>query len=178
MNWIVFAIVAYVCLALQEGLRPLLSIGTASPCLLIVLAVYVGLHASSATVVWAWLALGVCIDLTSTTVPGIVGPAAVGYLAGAFAVIQLRTLVFRESVVTLAALVLVCGIFVELVVVAMYTLRGVGFLTGEPIPGWDGSDQLVHRFLVLVYSAVAAVPLGPVLFRVGPFMGFHAKPAR
>ncbi|MFA9478716.1 hypothetical protein ACERK3_10445 [Phycisphaerales bacterium AB-hyl4] len=174
MNWLIFIIAAYVLLALESGLRLLLQVWGVSPSLLLVLAVYVGLMAPSAVVPWAFLILGLLTDLQPGPVRDgtVIGPAALGYLAGAYVVLQLRGMVFRESVLALAVLVLVVGIFVQLVYVALLTARGMGMLTAEPIVGWSTPDQLAHRFVMLLYTAVAAVPLGFVLFRTAGAWGF------
>jgi rod shape-determining protein MreD len=177
MNWLVFTLSAYVFLLLQAGLKPLLGIPDAqgvSPNFLLILAVYVGLMAPARTVAWGMLALGVIANLLPGPVPAgpILGPEALGYLAGAFAVLQLRTLVFRESVVSLSIMVFVVGIFIQLVTVALYTARGLPFLLGDPVSAWSASDELVHRFLELIYSAAVAVPVGAVLIRLAGAFNF------
>lgn len=181
MNWLIFSIVTYVFLLLQVGLTSLLGIPDAqgvSPNFLMILAVYVGLMAPAKTVAWGMLAIGLIANLIPGPVPAgpILGPEVLGYLAGAFAVLQLRTLVFRESVMSLVIMVFIVGIFIQLVTVALYTGRGLPFLLGDPVPGWSASDELVHRFLELLYSAVAAVPIGFVLIRLKPGFNFTAGP--
>ncbi len=181
MNWLIFSIATYVFLLLQVGLTSLLGIPDAqgvTPNFLMILAVYVGLMAPAKTVAWGMLAIGLIANLIPGPVPGgpILGPETLGYLAGAFAVLQLRTLVFRESVMSLVIMVFVVGIFIQLVTVALYTGRGLPFLLGDPVPAWSASDQLVHRFLELLYSAVAAVPIGFVLIRLKPGFNFTAGP--
>jgi len=181
MNWLVFAITSYIFLLLQVGLTPLLGIPDArgvSPDFLLILAVYIGLLAPTKTVAWGMLTLGILANLLPGPEPTgpILGPEALGYLAGAFAILQLRTLVFRESVLSLVIMVFVVGIFIQLVTVALYTGRGLPFLLGSPIPHWSASDQLVHRFLELLYSVVIAIPLGIVLIRLKPAFNFTAGP--
>lgn len=176
MNWLVFALAAYVMLALETGLRTLLGVSGlagAYPSFVLILAVYIGLVAPSHVVPWAMLALGLLVDLQAGPVPeaAIIGPAALGYLFGAYVVLQLRVLVFRESVITLAALVFATGIFVQLVIVGLYTMRGLPWLTAQPVEGWSAADQLVHRFFVLLYTAIAAVPIGALLLRTTPLWG-------
>ncbi len=173
MNWLVFTITAYIFLLLQVGLTSLMGIPDAqgvSPNFLLILAVYIGLLAPTKTVAWGMLALG----LLSNLLPGrpVLGPEALGYLAGAFAILQLRTLVFRESVVSLVIMVFVVGIFIQLVTVALYTARGLPFLLGDPIPAWNATDQLFRRFLELLYSAAIAIPLGFILIRLNTAFRF------
>ncbi|MEX0654561.1 MAG: hypothetical protein WDZ31_02840 [Phycisphaeraceae bacterium] len=175
MNWLIFAIAAYLLLALESGLRTLLAVGDGvSPSFLLVLAVFIGMMAPSSVVPWAFLAIGLLVDLQPGPVRDVtlIGPAALGYLAGAYVVLQLRTLVFRESVLALAVLVLAVGIFVQLVYVALLTARGLPMLTAEPVVGWSAADQLVHRFLELLYTAVLAIPLGLLLFKSAGIWSF------
>jgi cell shape-determining protein MreD len=177
MNWLIFILITYLFLLMQTGLTALLGMPDAkgvSPDFLLILAVYVGLLAPAKTVAWSMLAIGIIANLLPGPIPQgpILGPEALGYLAGAFAVIQLRTLVFRESVITLAIMVFVVGIFIQLVTVALYTTRGLPFLLGDPVPAWSASRELVDRFLMLLYSAAVAVPLGIVLIRLRSAFNF------
>jgi len=171
MNWLVFAITSYLFLLLQTGLKPLLGIPDAmgaSPNFLLILAVFIGLSAQTKTVAWGMLTLGILANLIPGPEPTgtILGPVALGYLAGAFAILQLRTLVFRESVISLAIMVFFVGIIVELVTVMLYTGRGLPLFLNQPIPNWSAIDELFQRFWELLYSAVAAVPLGLILLRL------------
>jgi len=181
MNWLVFILVTYVGLAMQSGLETLLAIPDAqtgvSPSWLLILAVFVGLSAPASVVPWAMLMLGILVDLSSPIAGGgvLVGPGALGYLVGAFAVLQLRGLVFRQSMFTLAVMVFVVGLLIQLVIVALLTGRGLSWLTAQPLAGWNAMDQLAHRFLMLIYSAIAAIPAGYVLFKLTPVWGFGAK---
>ena len=178
MNWLIFALTTYLLLGLQVGLRPLLQIDVAGgvfPMLLLILMVFLGLSAAPLTVAWAALILGCLVDLMPTTSDlAILGPAALGYLVGSYAVVQLRSLLFRESILTLAIMVFAVGIFVNLTEVASYSFRGLSILANDPIPGWSAFHELVRRFLSLLYTAVAALPIGWVLFRMGPLWGFSS----
>jgi cell shape-determining protein MreD len=174
MNWPVFALFAYVAAALDLGLGSLPVVGEAS--FILILAVFVGLNAPGSVVAWALLILGLLVDLQPGPVHGAVllGPGALGFLAGAYAVLQLRTLLFRESVMTLAVMVLAVGVFVQLVMVALLTMRGLPMIA-EPIAGWNAADQLAHRFMQLLYTAALSVPVGWVLIRSRPLWGFAGK---
>ncbi|MEM9882335.1 MAG: hypothetical protein AAF800_05415 [Planctomycetota bacterium] len=177
MNWLPFAITAYVFYALQASLGPAWSVGGATPNLLLILAVFVGVSATRAVVPWALLVVGVLLD----TLPGplrdqgvIVGPQAVGFLVGAYAVLQLRNLLFRESVLTVVLLVLAVGGFAALVETLLITLRGVPWLADQPA-GWGAIDQLGKRLPELLYTAAAAVPVGLLLGVTRPLWGFAKK---
>ena len=182
MNWITFAIAAYLCLTLQIGLRDLWAIGPAAPSLVLILGVYVGLTAPGITVGWAMLVLGLLIDASTPWIGleqqsvSLLGPAAVGYLVGAYAVVQMRGMLFRESVLTLAVMTFVVGLFIEVVVVFLLVARGL--ITGDALPGFSAADQLVLRFLALLYTTAAAVPVGWLLMKLSPLFGFAHKPTR
>ncbi len=120
------------------------------------------------------LVLGLLVDLQPNPTPAvtIIGPASLGYLVGAYVVLQLRALVFRESVITLAALVFTTGIFIQLVIVGIYTMRGLPWLTAQPVEGWNTADQLVNRFFILLYTTVMVVPIGALLLRRRPSGAF------
>ncbi len=175
MSWLVFALFAYAAVALEMGLQTLRLIGGAS--FVLILAVYIGLMAPARAGVWAMGLLGLLVDLKGGPVPGavVVGPATLGYLVGAFAVLQLRTLVFRESVLTLAVLVFAVGIMVQLVIVFMFSMRGVWILPGERLADWHPADELAHRFVDLVKTAVVALAVGGLLLKSTPAWGFPGK---
>ena len=46
----------------------------------------------------------------------------------------------------------------------------------QTIPNWSASNELVQRFWELLYSAIAAVPLGFILIRMRPSFNFTATP--
>ncbi len=183
MRWAIFAILAYVLLSLEQGLRTALSVGWASPSLLLTLLVFVSLSGPRATVVWVAIVLGLLVDLT-TPLPvagraaeaAIIGPACIGYLVGAYAAMQLRGVVFRDSPLTIAAMVFVAGLIAHVVIVGMLSLRGMPWLLAERIPGWSAADQLVDRFLDLLYSSACALPLGFVLVKFEPYLGLWHHP--
>ncbi len=173
MNWLLFAILTYGFLLMQVGLKPLLGIPNAqgvSPDFLLIFAVFIGIHAHGRTVAWAMLTIGLIANLLPGPIAEgpILGPEALGYLMGAFAVLQFRTLVFRESVISLVIMVVVVGIFIQLVTILLYTGRGMPLFLGTPVPNWDVWDEMFYRFLMLLYSAVMAIPVGLVLLKLSP----------
>ena len=173
MNWLVFSIFSAAALVFEVGLRPLWHIGPASPSLLLILAVFVALAAPPVTVYWAMLVIGLLMDASSSAPPALVGPAALGCLAGGYLALQLRPIFYRESPLPLAVCVGIVGVFVLLVVTALLTVRAISFLGG--MPGWDPADYLLNHFLSLLYSAVVALPLGWLLKRTRSLWRFHGQ---
>jgi hypothetical protein len=184
MRWSVFAIFAFVLLVLEVGLCPLLHVsgglGWVCPSFLLILGAFVATWAPGSVVLWAMLILGFLVDLQplpvgdGVTVAAIIGPHSLGFLLGGFAMLQVRTLFYRDSLLALAAMVFVGGIFVHLAAVALLTARGIALpFLSDPVAGWNTADQLFHRFWQLVYSATAAVPVGYVLRRCQRLFGFE-----
>ncbi|WP_432799496.1 hypothetical protein [Poriferisphaera sp. WC338] len=184
MNWLILVLVSYGLLAVEMGTKPLISLpeglGGMAPSLLLVLGVYVVMMGRGNVVLWVMLGLGVVVDLMSSTIPGgpIVGPNALGFLVGGIAVLQMRGFVFRESVLAMSVMVFACGIFASLVAIFMIKLRGLGWLTNEPVPGWQSADQMYRYFMMLVYTTVLSLPLGFVLMKSTPMWGFGPRAAR
>jgi rod shape-determining protein MreD len=184
MRWLIFIIFAFAALVLELGLRNLLKLelaGDASPGFVLILAVFIATWAPPRVALWSGLILGLLLDLTTPFMHEdgaymLMGPAALGYLLGSYAVVQLRGLMYRDSPFALAALVFLGGIFVHLMIVAVLTVRGLPFLA-YPIPGWDAPSQLYHRFWELLYSAIVAVPIGFVLLRTLPLWAFEGVKA-
>jgi len=183
MRWYIFAIFAYVMLATEQGLRTLFAIGHVSPSFLLVLAVFLALTAPPATALWAAIILGILVDLQPITTVGwiadtaVIGPACLGFMAAVATTLQLRNMVFRDSPITIGVMVFVAGLCAHLVMVCLLTARGVPWLTGEPMPGWNVADQLVHRFFEVMYTAVWAIPIGWFLARYRLVWGFSSQGA-
>jgi hypothetical protein len=187
MRWSVFILTAYVALLLQAGLANLLAYGDSAvtPSFLLILGVFVGMWAPPRTVAWAMLVLGLLTDLTHAYPIGdvqmiyLVGPASLGYLLGATAVCQLRSMVFRDSALALMVMVFLVGILVHLAAIALLTIRGWPWIPGEPIAGYSQTHALVEAFKQLLYTTLLALPVGYVLQRTSALWRFEpAKPKR
>jgi len=177
----IFAIFAYVALSLQVMLSNLLVWGDRGvmPSFLMILAVFIGLYAPTLAVAWAMLILGLLADLTQSymtaggTLVWLPGPSALGFLMGCFAIMQLRSMMYRDSAVALTAMVFLVGVFIQLTTVAMLTLRAMPGMPSDPIANWSATDELVRRFKELVYTTVMSLPLGLALVRSVRVWGFE-----
>ena len=177
MNWLVFTAAAYVCYALQGGLAPLWTVSGVTPNLLLLLMIFVGLHAPHAVTLPAALVLGLLMDLRPGPLPdgaALLGPHALGFLIGGYATLQLRNMLFRGSVITLVILALLVGGFAALTEVLLYTLRGLPMGAGEPMP-WRALPQLLVRGQGLLYTAALAIPVGLLLNLTHKWWGFTAR---
>ena len=177
MNWPIFFIFSYLATAIQFGSRSLLHIGGAAPSFLLILAVYIGMAAPPMVVYWAFLILGALADLTYVLDAGdgvtdfvLVGPCALGFFCGGFAMLQLRSMVFRDSPVGLIFMVLVAGAFAHLLAVVALLAHS---LVQEPLANWSAADEVVRRFFELVYTTILAVPLGMLLRRTRSLWSFE-----
>ncbi len=182
MNWIVFAVVAWIAFGLEIGLRPLISPGDGSiaPSFVIPLLVYVSLWAPARTALWAALVLGLgadllsSIDLATSGNATVIGPRAIGYLLGAQLVIASRGVVIGRSPVTLVVLSIAAAFVAGVVVVALFTLRSFY----DPVV-WSPGRQLGVRFFSALYTGVSALALSLVLIPLGSAFQFpHAPGAR
>lgn len=188
MRWTVFAFFAYVFLAFDMGLRPMLEIGSGergvAPSFLLILMVWVAMMGPGHAVRWAALILGLLLDLGSTYatsgggVAVVAGPHALGFVLGAALAVQLRGLVYRRHPFHTGVLTLLSGACAFVPAVFLLTMRRI-ISTGvdsEHVIAWNASDQLVNAFLTVVYSAVVAVPVGWALNRVAGLFGFQVHP--
>jgi len=188
MNWLVFAVVAWVLFGLELGLRELLSIGPGgvSPSFVVPLLVFVGLSAPPRTVLWAGASLGLVSDLLRTVdveggaVATVVGPGVIGFTMAGYALIAVRPLLYRRNPLTIAVLSGACVMVAEVVVVALTGVRGsYDELAYSPGP------ELVVGMLSGLYSVASGglVSLGLLpltdLFRFQHGTpGFGRRPAR
>jgi hypothetical protein len=177
MRWFVFFIAAFVLLALEVGLRPLWVLpvgpyGDAAPSLLLILGVFISLNTTAGVVVTAMILLGAATDVTqvvgkteSEPLRDIVllGPAALGFLLGGYLTMQLRHVVFRDSVVTMVVMTFTIGLFMQLAIVLLIWLRSM--LPTDAVPEWRVASQLMQRAMSVIYSSVVAIPLGLLLVR-------------
>lgn len=188
MRWTVFAFFAYVFLALDTGLRPMLQIGSGegavAPSFLLILMVWIAMMGPGHAVRWAAIILGLLVDLSSIypTIDGraatVAGPYALGFILGASLAIQLRGLVYRRHPLHTGVLTLLSGACAFVPAVFLLTMRRIisTGLGSESVIIWIASDQLVHAFLTVLYSAVIAIPTGWVLNRTSGLFGFQVHP--
>lgn len=187
MRWPTLAFFAYILLGLEQGLAVALAQPghySASPGLLLILAVFIGLSAPASMALWSALVLGVLYDLAhpimisevhGMTDAVIVGPGAIAFLLATLVLLKSRGLVYRGSLWSILIFTFVAGIFVHLSIVLIFALRSLSFLfmPGEQIIGWSWSGELVNRFISLICTTTLAFPIGWVLLRCVTLFGFE-----
>ncbi|MFI4917596.1 MAG: hypothetical protein ACIAS6_13965 [Phycisphaerales bacterium JB060] len=180
MNWPVFAILAYLTLGLERGLRDALAIGPVQPSFLMALGAYIALSAPPMHAIWACLAIGLALDLTggwpmlAGAAQPLIGPYALGCVLMAQVVLTLRGKLVRHHLATLAMLTLFGVVASQLVVVVMLTIQK---LTGAPLAFEPGRELLI-RFGAAGYTALVALPLGLLLIAAAPLLGFTGHSPR
>jgi hypothetical protein len=179
MRWTVFVIAALLAVAADTSLLRILAIGDVHPQLTPVVAVFVALSAPRLIVMWAGLALGALVDLTTPLADAVggvhhlLGPHALGYLFAVNVVLPLRTMVIRRNPLTMGVLAATFAFSCALVVVAVMVIRS---WYGEPLTVFDGGAaprELFRSALQALYTGGLAVPAGWLLNRTSALWGFQ-----
>ena len=174
MNWPVFAIIAYLLLGLERGLRDALAIGPVQPSFLFALGAFIALSAPPMHAVWGCLVLGLTLDLTggwpmlAGAAQPLIGPYALGGVLMAQVILTLRGKLVRHHLATLAVLTFFGVVAAQLLVVVLLTIQK---MTGAPL-AFEPGTQLFVRLGSAAYTAVMAVPIGFLLVAAAPLLGF------
>jgi rod shape-determining protein MreD len=176
MSWITFAVALWAALGLELGLRPAPELGGSgiAPSFVVILVVFIAMHAPAVTVLGAALFAGLMLDLTHT-VPletaadsiTIVGPYALGMMAGAYAVVVTRSLVMQHNILTYGFLAFLASMVLAVVTVTLFTLRSYY----DPFDFAPGA-QLMSRTGAALFTALVAIVLVPALRLTTPLFGF------
>lgn len=178
MNWLTFALASWVCFGFEMGLRTTLEVGGGvSPSFVFVLLVYVSTFAGSTTALWAGVALGVVMDLTSRVAIAngggevvLVGPHVLGYALACQFVLALRGVMNKRNVLSIAALAIFGSVASHAVVVAFHAVHR---WYGDPILAGT-KEELFARLGSAIYTGVAALALSLVLLPMHNAFGFAA----
>jgi cell shape-determining protein MreD len=184
MRWGVFAIFALAVLSIDAGLSDVLrieSLWEIRPNLCGVLAVFVALSAPRIAALWGCLVIGLLLDLSVEYTTGgnravfLVGPYALGLLAGGWLVLRARTMVFRRRALTIGVMTMASLLLAQAIIVFLLFLRSRSWYPGGPIhwPDTSVGIELFRRILIAVYSGLAAIPCGWLLVRTLPLWGFQ-----
>ncbi len=180
MRWPVFFVVGFAFLAFDASLGVVLTLGGVVPRLLPILVVFVSLFASRGAALWAaWMA-GLMLDLVTDLPHGaevvgpVLGPHALGYVFGAYAVLQARPLLLRRHVLTVVAMTLAFAAASNLVTVFVYSAHG--WYEQMPLFWADLGPlgELWRRTLGAVYTTVMSLLVGPLLLLTSRVWMFRA----
>ena len=174
MNPIGVALVLWLVAGLDWGLRSSLELGTTGivPSLLVVVLTFVCMRGPGKGACVCAVVVGLMVDLLrdvalegreETTV--VVGPAVVGALFAAVFVVNLRGMLYQRNLAALAVLSGVSAVMMHLVAAMLLVVRSK--VDDVIAPG----SQFGVAIGGAVYTAVAAIVLGPMLFAMAGLMG-------
>jgi rod shape-determining protein MreD len=167
MRWVPFAILALVTIVFQTTIVPMTAVRSVWPEWTFILAVHYALWGPwPDAAIAAWL-LGLLVDLQSAP-PDPIGLHAFCYGACAWAIIRIRSALFRDHPVTHGVVTLVFAFAMQLVIGLYRSWR----LSEEG--GYEG--WVLPAFLTALYTAVWAPLLCWPLIRMGRWTGL--RPAR
>lgn len=179
MRWIVFIVASCLAVALDMGLSgamTLRTLGFITPSFAGCLVAWIALFGRADCVLWgAWI-LGVLTDLTPGSMEGsqlvfIVGPHALGFPLGAWLVLTIRSMVFRQRVLTVSLCTMLCVLCSGFVMTAIGLVRyWLPFAGGEVVP--FGLGELFTTLGDSIFSGVLAIPVGWLLFQLMPLWRF------
>lgn len=177
MNWIVFAVFAWIAMAFETGFRDALQLGSTaiSPSLAMILVAFVALWAPTRHALPAAIVVGLLLDfndLISTTTGGepvvVLGRHAIGCLVASYAVVTMRGMMFRRNVITIVVLSGVTMALTQIVAIAMLKFRSLY----DVIIVSDAASQLGAQLGSAVYTAAIAFAVGPLLNKLKRLFGF------
>lgn len=164
MRWVVFLVLAVPILTAQSALSQRMELFGARPDWLLVLVVFVALHARRHdAVLGAWV-LGMAADLMTIERCGLI---AISYVLVTVAVVAVREFLFRQRAITQFVVTLVVGMAVH---GAWMVYRRIMY--PPTIPAFD--DFVVGVLFVAVYTALWAPPIHACLLRLRKPLGFAA----
>jgi len=176
MNWTVFVIMAYLFVAMREGLGGLFMVstgwGNVTPHFEWVLVMFIALFAPARQALIAWAIMGVMIDLVTTSRSGatLFGPHALGYIAGGIVVVQLRVTVLRTHPLSHAFCTFCAGLAASLVIVLILSLRNWFYTADAP---YAPLADLVNRLLCAMFTAAMAMVMTWPLLKLVPVFGLQ-----
>jgi hypothetical protein len=182
VNWTLLALLGLLFTVLDLSWMPVLRVGGVWPATVPVLVTFVALWASRPAALWAPFLLGLFVDLCRPEVGidasgelraiRVLGPDAVGFLFGAFALQSLRRVLLRRNPFAIAAATLVTTLLAALVWGAIWSVRAFWGGTVMPWSAGEAIAALGQRCLESGATALVAVPLSWLLLRLMPWWGF------
>ena len=182
MRWFTFIFAAVFCVAMDDSLMRVLSIGPTlqvQPRLTMALIVFIALLAPRSHALWACWILGLIMDLTwdiqvegSTRVQqNIIGPHAIAAVTCCLAVLTVRTSVFRQRALTIGLVAFGGMALTHLIVVIIFGIRS-WYPTDVVWSTLPFGQELARRFLIAAYTGALAIPVGWLLVRSAPLWRF------
>ena len=165
MRWLPFVILSYLFVCAQFALGGASRWGEATPDVVLLLVVFVGLHAPQRTALAAAFVAGLMHDVIAGH--GL-GTYVVGYVLVVALAAQLRDVMYADHAVTHVAVTFVGGAALAAYLELRHGLRGYFFADDPPIAFW-------RRVLGALASAALAVPVIWVLRRMRRAFAFSSR---
>jgi len=165
MRWLPFVLLSYLFVCVQFALGAALRWGEATPDLVLLLVVFVGLHAPPRVALAGAVAAGLMADVVAGQ--GI-GTYAVGYALVAALCGQLRDVLYPDHAVTHVTVTLVGGLAVATYLEVRHGVRSI-FFADEP------TIAFVRRALGSAATAALAVPVIWALRRMRRAFAFSSR---
>lgn len=180
MRWSVYIVVVLVAAAFDASFGSVLSIGEIRGQLLPAVAVFALLSAPRRLGVRAAMVAGLVADLLAPVVlPSqeilvVPGPRILGYALGALAVLQLRSLLYRQNPLAGAAATLAFSLLAAIAFVFLWSMRANLFDGGAPWWPASGASEVWQRLFGAVGDGLVAIPALWLLEKTRPLWGFVA----
>lgn len=180
MNWIIFALLLWVSMGLDLGLRGLLQLGDSAiaPRFGVVLLVFICLWARPGALMLGAVFVGLGMDIfTDVYITGqegaitVLGPYALGCMLAGYTIFTVRSVMQRKSAFTLAALTLLATLLVEVVRITLLTVRS--FYDDLALDG--AVAALGTGAGTAVYTGLLALLLAPLLNALRKPMRFQGQ---
>ncbi len=179
MSKVAFALLAWLFLGLETGLKPALRLGNSeiAPSFVFILLVYLAMCATPRAASWSAVVLGLLMDLTnligvtSGGPPGtVLGPHVLAYIVAAQLVLAMRGIMIRRNPLTLGFLAFTGGLVAQTVLVTVFWIRSLF----DPVV-LDSSADLLSRLASAGYTGLFGVALA---FGLLPFSEWFGLPSQ
>lgn len=182
MNRLAFALLAWLLLGLELGLKGALEVGSTgiAPSFVVPLGIFIALGATPVRSVWFCIVLGLLLDLAASVAvraggsATLIGPWALGMALAAHLVLALRAMMIRTHPLTLAFLSLVGMAVAQIVIVAILTAHNLVY--GDLV--WHAGGELGRRLGSAVYTGILAFFMALVLVPAAPMLGLQLGHSR
>lgn len=178
MRWSVYLVAVLVAAAFDASFGSVLSIGALRGQALPAVVVFALLSAPRKLGVRIAMAAGLVADLlapvalSSQTVLVVPGPRILGFALGALAVVQLRSLLYRQNPLAGSAATFVFSLLAAVVFVFVFSARSLLLDGGAPWWPGSGAGEVWLRFLGAIGDAIVALPALWLLGKTRPLWGF------
>jgi cell shape-determining protein MreD len=164
MRWSVYAVAILIAASLDASVGSLFAVGELRGQFLPAVVVFALLAAPRKFGVRIAMLGGLVADLLSPVVLPtqevliVPGPRALGFALGALAVIQLRSLLYRQNPLAGSAATFVFSLLAAVVFVFVFSIRSLVLDGGAPWWPGSGSGEVWRRFLGAIGDGILALP--------------------